>query len=76
MSEEERCEQIIRRVSQRLFGDVGCSDGSCVFGHPGGMQTNGGCGCIKETNPVMLRRTIFQLREVAKVLAASCEVKP
>lgn len=21
----------------------GCTDGGCVFGHPGGMHTNGGC---------------------------------
>ena len=25
---------------------LGCSDGSCVFGHPGGMHTNGGCHCV------------------------------
>lgn len=26
----------------------GCSDGGCVFGHPGGMHTNGGCHCLDE----------------------------
>lgn len=25
---------------------VHCSDGNCIFGHPGGMHTNGGCRCI------------------------------
>lgn len=25
----------------------GCSDHGCVFGHPGGMGTNGGCRCIQ-----------------------------
>lgn len=25
---------------------VACSDGGCVFGHPGGMATNGGCKCL------------------------------
>lgn len=24
----------------------GCSDGGCVFGHPGGQHTNGGCHCL------------------------------
>lgn len=23
--------------------EVHCSDGGCIFGHPGGMATNGGC---------------------------------
>lgn len=27
---------------------VGCTDGGCVFGHPGGMYTNGGCKCLDE----------------------------
>ncbi len=25
---------------------TGCTDGGCVFGHPGGMHTNGGCKCV------------------------------
>lgn len=25
---------------------IGCLDGGCIFGHPGGMQTNGGCRCF------------------------------
>lgn len=24
-----------------------CSDHNCIFGHPGGMGTNGGCQCLK-----------------------------
>ena len=24
----------------------GCSDHNCIFGHPGGMGTNGGCHCL------------------------------
>lgn len=24
----------------------GCTDGGCIFGHPGGMHTNGGCHCL------------------------------
>lgn len=26
--------------------DYGCTDGGCVFGHVGGMHTNGGCKCL------------------------------
>ena len=26
-----------------------CNDGSCMFGPPGGMHTNGGCRCIGRT---------------------------
>jgi len=29
----------------RVEGVVGCSDGGCMWGHPGGMHTNGGCNC-------------------------------
>jgi len=25
---------------------LGCSDIECVWGHPGGMHTNGGCRCL------------------------------
>jgi hypothetical protein len=37
----------VREVAVRLFGpEVGCGDGGCIFGHLGGMHTNGGCRCI------------------------------
>lgn len=63
--------RIMRRVAERLFGeDVGCGDHGCLFGHRGGMGTNGGCQCLKENNPVLLRRTAMRLSELAKVLAA------
>lgn len=26
----------------------GCSDHGCIWGHRGGMGTNGGCGCLKD----------------------------
>ena len=26
----------------------GCSDHGCIYGHPGGMGTNGGCRCRRE----------------------------
>ncbi len=27
---------------------IGCGDGGCVWGHPGGMHTNGGCRCLQD----------------------------
>jgi hypothetical protein len=45
----ETSKQRVRRAAVALFGDdVGCSDGHCVFGHPGGMHTNGGCKCWRD----------------------------
>ncbi len=47
-------------------GQHGCSDGGCVFGHPGGMHTNSGCKCIPTTfgayERTQLRITILSLR--------------
>jgi hypothetical protein len=63
-----------RQVAERLFGAVGCTDHNCVFGSHGGMGTNGGCGCLKDSNPIQLRRVIMQLRDVGQVLAAIAPV--
>lgn len=39
--------RLVREATVRLFGhEQGCGDGGCVFGHPGGQHTNGGCRCI------------------------------
>ena len=63
--------QLVRRVAVRLYGDdIGCSDGSCLYGHPGGLQTNGGCSCLKEHNPAVMRQHAMRLAAIAKVLAA------
>lgn len=62
--------QIVRRVADRRHPGLGCSDHGCVFGHPGGMGTNGGCGCIKETDALRLRLTILALSDIARVLAS------
>lgn len=37
-------------------GILGCTDHGCIFGHPGGMGTNGGCACLKEVRPASMRR--------------------
>jgi hypothetical protein len=69
------CRQLIWQVSQRLHPGVGCSDGGCVFGDAGGMHTNGGCECLKEREPILLRRTVLRLADVCRVLAAVSEVE-
>lgn len=47
---------------------LGCSDGGCVFVHPGGMQTNGGCKCMDQviTSDVQERRDFA--RRVARFI--------
>lgn len=74
MSEEKKrprtAAQIIRQIVERRHPNMGCMDGSCIFGHPGGMQTNGGCQCMKERDYPMPQRNIMVLRDVAMVLAA------
>ena len=50
----------------------GCSDGGCVFGHPGGMHTNGGCRCLAELPPekrVRVRNGIRQMREALEEIS-------
>ena len=61
--------EIVRRVADRLYSDVGCSDGGCVFGTYPGMHTTGRCQCLKETSPAVLRKRVRQLAEIANVLA-------
>lgn len=41
-------ETAMERLLRRSKDYVGCSNGTCVFGHPGGMHTNGGCHCLDE----------------------------
>lgn len=62
--------QIVRRVTERLHPGLGCGDGGCIFGHPGGMHTNGGCQCLKERDPHILRRNLLAMSDVARALAA------
>lgn len=59
--------QIVRETAVRLFGPtIGCTDGGCVFGHPGGMHTNGGCACIKSSAFVVAQRLAQLALELAK----------
>lgn len=41
-----------------------CGDGGCILGHPGGMQTNGGCQHLKKD----LIETRRDLQRIAMVL--------
>ena len=58
---------LLRLKAVRLFGDgIGCTDGGCVFGHAGGMHTNGGCACIKSSAFVVAQRLAQLALELAK----------
>lgn len=54
----------------KLRGLQCCHDGACIYGHPGGMQTNGGCQALKERDVKALRRHVTALRSLAIELAA------
>ena len=50
---------------------LGCSDEGCVWGHPGGIHTNGGCHCLIRL-PVPIRTKLrkgitFLLATVTKL---------
>jgi hypothetical protein len=62
----KRESQLVRQIAG---DDVGCSEVDCVFGHLGGMHTNGGCQCLKQ-DAVQLRRTLRQMSKVAHKLAS------
>jgi hypothetical protein len=61
--------KLVFKIAHELFPGTGCHDASCVFGHPGGMATNGGCACIKGEK-VELRRNLQKLSQVARELAS------
>jgi len=42
--------QLLRQVVREEGEGYGCSDAACVFGHPGGVRTNGGCSCLKDVD--------------------------
>ena len=49
----------------------GCSDGNCLFGHPGGMHTNGGCRCLRDLDTDHERRQ--RVRSGIKALRAKAD---
>ena len=59
--------------TQKLSRALACSDGGCIFGHPGGMHTNGGCHClvlrgVKPLDRVEMRKAILKFRVVLNTL--------
>lgn len=63
-----RASQLLHRLA-RERGLECCHDGACIYGHPGGMQTNGGCQAMKERDVATLRRHVQALRSIALELA-------
>lgn len=45
-------------MNLKIEGLKGCTDGGCIFGHPGGMHTNGGCHCLSDIRPTEERLRI------------------
>jgi hypothetical protein len=62
-------QQLLNRIA-RERGLECCHNGACIYGHPGGMQTNGGCQAMRERDVATLRRHVQALRSIAIELAA------
>lgn len=60
---------------------IGCTNGNCAFGHPGGMHTNGPCHCIPRPNDrhytaterLSLRSKVWQLAQDKAALVEALE---
>jgi len=63
-----KANQLLRSLAKER-GLSCCHDGACIYGHQGGMQTNGGCQAMKERDVQTLRRHITALRSIAIELA-------
>jgi hypothetical protein len=51
-------------------GIVWCGDGSCIFGRPAGMHTNGGCRCIERgTTTPEVKQLVRQMAGVLRQYA-------
>lgn len=59
---------------KRLPTVEGCSDHNCIFGHPGGMGTNGGCACEKDIRGHTMRvRFIKNIRAYNDLIAIQAD---
>lgn len=62
MTSDEKLE-----VIEELLHHLRCSDGNCIYGHPGGMGTNGGCRSMDRYESVKdLRQIVQALRYLLK----------
>ena len=53
-----------------------CTDHGCIYGHPGGMGTNGGCKCLYELPLDKRRRAEQNIRALrAQLTARDAEVE-
>lgn len=68
ISRAERAEAALERVRETLVSRR-CGDHGCVYGHGGGMGTNGGCHVDKLSEREWLR----ELREFARDVRAVLE---
>lgn len=71
--------KLFRKTANKLYPQAGCGDGGCIFGHPGGQHTNGGCRCLGWNDASEARIVARQLaligRELAKELLLAQEAK-
>jgi hypothetical protein len=74
MRQRSAASAALRAKVRELFGDVGCYDGGCIYGKTGGMQTNGGCGCVEKNGSVHDAITAARrVREAAIAIIAEHE---
>jgi hypothetical protein len=60
---------MIRSIVKDKYPEIGCTDGACIFGHHGGMCTNGGCHCADTTDRDEAKKIARVLNYVAHALA-------
>lgn len=70
--------KLFRKTANKLYPQAGCGDGGCIFGHPGGQHTNGGCRCLTSDihdTRIVARQLALIGRELAKELVVAQEAK-
>ena len=56
------------KIAEQL--ELGCTDHGCIWGHPGGMGTNGGCHCLMDDDRATLRKSQRAVRQLRLDLIA------
>ncbi len=65
-------QKLIREAARSLGMVYGCTDHGCIWGHPGGMGTNGGCRCAADM-PLGARVRLYSMARIASALAKQVE---
>ena len=60
---------MIRAIVKEKYPEMGCTNGNCIFGHHGGMCTNGMCHCADTTDRGEAKKIARVLNYVAHALA-------